>query len=195
LSAGLKELGWSISEDEVIERYVGRSDEDIGAEIARHLGPRIAHEWAAEFQRRYREAFERDLRPVDGVVEALDTIRTHTCVASSGTHEKIRHSLGLVGLLDRFEGRIFSASDVPHGKPAPDLFLHAAAVMRTAPTQCAVVEDSPSGIEAARAAGMRVFAYSGGVTPPARLEGQGAIVFDAMRDLPALLMKKTTKLS
>ena len=139
--------------------------------------------------RRLREAFASELRPVDGVVEALDAIRMSTCVASSGTHEKIRHSLGLVGLLDRFEGRIFSASHVARGKPAPDLFLHAAAVMKVAPARCVVVEDSPSGVAAAHAADIRVFGYAGGVIAADRLRSRGTIVFTDMRDLPALLSR------
>jgi HAD superfamily hydrolase (TIGR01509 family) len=188
-SAGLTDLGWPISEAEVIERFLGRSDEYISAEVAKRLGAQVARDWAGEFQRRYREAFARELRPVDGVVGALDAISTRTCVASSGTHEKIRHSLGLVGLLERFDGRIFSVSDVSRGKPAPDLFLHAASVMKVTPAQCAVVEDSPSGVEAARAAGMRVFGYAGGVTAPGRLEGRGTVVFSDMRDLPSLLAR------
>lgn len=171
----------------MIERFVGRSDAHIGAEIASRLGDRVESEWRIESVRRLREAFASELQPVDGVVEALNAIRTPTCVASSGTHEKIRHSLCLVGLLDRFEGRIFSASDVAHGKPAPDLFLHAAATLGTAPARCAVIEDSLSGVEAAHAAGMRVFGHAGGVTAAARLRGHGTIVFTDMRELPALL--------
>lgn len=188
-SAGLTERGWAISEAEVIERFVGRSDAYIGAEIAQRLGERVEAEWRVESVRRLREAFVSELRPVEGVIAALDAISTPMCVASSGTHEKIRHSLGLVGLLESFDGRIFSASDVAHGKPAPDLFLHAAAAMGVAPSRCAVIEDSPSGVQAAHAAGMRVFGYAGGVTPPIRLEGRGTIVFKDMRELPALLRK------
>ena len=186
-AAGLTERGWTISEAEVIERFVGRSDAYIRAEIAQRLGERVENEWRVESVRRLREAFASELRPVDGIIEALDSITAPMCVASSGTHEKIRHSLSLVGLLDRFEGRIFSASDVARGKPAPDMFLHAAAAMNVAPARSAVVEDSASGVEAAHAAGMRVFGYAGGVTPPDRLQGRGTIIFDDMRKLPALL--------
>lgn len=186
-AAGLTERGWAISEAEVIERFVGRSDAYIGAEIAQRLGERVENEWRVESVRRLREVFVSELRPVDGIIEALDAITAPMCVASSGTHEKIRHSLSLVGLLDRFDRRIFSASDVARGKPAPDLFLHAAAAMNVAPARSAVVEDSASGVEAAHAAGMRVFGYAGGVTPPDRLRGRGTIVFDDMRKLPALL--------
>jgi beta-phosphoglucomutase-like phosphatase (HAD superfamily) len=109
------------------------------------------------------------------------------CVASSGDHAKIRRNLAKTGLLDRFDGRIFSGDDVLHGKPAPDLFLHAADVMGADPARCAVIEDSRHGVVAARAAGMAAFAYAGGVTPAAALEGAGTTVFDDMRALPELL--------
>jgi beta-phosphoglucomutase-like phosphatase (HAD superfamily) len=99
----------------------------------------------------------------------------------------MRFTLGLTGLYEHFAGRIFSADDVVHGKPAPDLFLHAAKQMGVDPADCAVVEDSRYGIEAARAAGMRAFGYAGGLTPRHWLEGPGTVVFDEMRALPRLL--------
>jgi HAD superfamily hydrolase (TIGR01509 family) len=129
-------------------------------------------------------AFETELAPVPGVVQALDAIALESCVASSGPPEKIRWTLGHTGLLDRFEGRIFSATEVEHGKPAPDLFLHAAATMGWEPGDCAVVEDSGAGVQAALAAGMTPFGYAA-VTPAAQLEG--ARVFTAMAELPGLL--------
>ena len=95
-------------------------------------------------------------------------------------------TLSLTGLYERFEGRIFSATEVEHGKPAPDLFLHAAERMGVEPAACAVVEDSPFGVEAALAAGMTVFAYAGGVMPAERLQ-DADVVFDDMRMLPGLL--------
>src|SRR4051794_34530316 len=98
----------------------------------------------------------------------------------------MRRTLGLTGLFDRFEGRIFSADDVARGKPAPDLFLHAADRMGAAPARCAVVEDSAYGVAAARAAGMRAYGYGGGVTPGERL-AVGTVVFTDMRELPVLL--------
>ena len=110
-----------------------------------------------------------------------------TCVASSSSHEMLQFTLGLTGLLDRFSGRIFSAEDVTHGKPAPDLFLHAARSMGVHPDHCAVVEDSVSGVTAALAAEMTVFAYAGGVTSASGLSLGSAIVFDDMRELPDLI--------
>jgi HAD superfamily hydrolase (TIGR01509 family) len=127
------------------------------------------------------------LTAVEGISDALDAITQLTCVASSGTHEKMRHTLGRTGLYRRFEGRVFSATEVARGKPAPDLFLHAAAAMGVPPAACVVVEDSQYGAQAARAAGMRCFGYAGGLTPVHRLKGPDTVVFDDMRKLPALL--------
>ena len=125
---------------------------------------------------------------VDGVIDALDQIPTPTCVASSSSHEKLEFTLGLTGLSDRFRGRVFSAHDVEHGKPAPDLFLLAAKRMSTEPARSAVIEDSVSGVLAGLAAGMTVFAYAGGVTAPSRLCRDGVSVFEDMRALPELLL-------
>jgi HAD superfamily hydrolase (TIGR01509 family) len=190
--AVLAELGWPLSEAEVIERFMGRSSAIMAEAIRAQLGRRLPEDWQDRFDRGYRTAYDTELAPVDGIVEALDHIATPTCVASSGSHETIRHTLGLTGLYRRFEGRIFSASEVAEGKPAPDLFLHAAARMGAEPGACAVVEDSRYGVEAARAAGMHAFGYTGGLTPPERLAGPGTVLFDDMRQLPELLDRAAT---
>ena len=111
------------------------------------------------------------------------------CVASSSGHESLRFKLELTGLYERFAGHIFSATEVANGKPAPDLFLHAASRMGAAPGDYAVVEDSRYGVQAARAAGMDVLAYAGGLTPAHALEGERTVVFDDMRELPRLLRR------
>ena len=183
----LAALGWVLTEQDVIERFLGRSHEYMVAEIEAYLGRPLAADWEDPFQPLYREAFAAELTPVDGVVEALDRITLRTCVASSGSHEKMRYTLGLTGLYDRFAGRIFSASEVPRGKPAPDLFLHAAKRMGVEPAACVVIEDSRFGVEAARAAGMLALGYAGGLTRAEVLRGPGTIVFDDMRELPRLL--------
>ena len=183
----LAHLGWHLTEAEVIERFVGRSDASMVAEIEAHLGRPLGEGWDAAFQPLYRDLFAAELAPVDGIVEALDQITLPTCVASSGTHDRMRFTLGLTGLYDRFAGRIFSATEVRHGKPAPDLFLHAAERMGVEPARCAVVEDSRHGVAAARAAGMRVFGFAGGVTAARHLEGPGTVIFTEMRQLPTLL--------
>jgi HAD superfamily hydrolase (TIGR01509 family) len=184
----LAELGWPLSQAEIVERFMGRTTEYMDEAIEAQLGSRLPGDWRDQFQRRYREAFAAELVPVDGVLDALDQIAVPTCVASSGSHDKLRFTLGHTGLYERFEGRIFSGYEVANGKPAPDLFLHAAARMGAEPARCAVVEDTLYGVLAARAAGMRVFGYAGGgLTPPERLEGEGTVVFQDMRELPRLL--------
>ncbi len=181
----LFDLGWSLTEEDVVERFVGRSADYMHREVERQLGRAI--DWDATFESRYRDAFERELVAVPGIAEALDEIVVPTCVASSGGHDKLRFTLGLTGLLERFDGRIFSVEQVARGKPEPDVFLFAADRMGAAPERCAVVEDSVSGVTAGLAAGMTVFAFAGGVTRADALSIGGAEVFDDMRDLPAML--------
>jgi HAD superfamily hydrolase (TIGR01509 family) len=183
----LAKLGWPLSQAEIVERFLGRTHEFMVSQIEAQLGRRLADDWEDDFGHLYRDAFEAELAPVDGVVDALDRITTPACVASSGSHDKLRCTLGRTGLYPRFAGRIFSASEVAEGKPAPDLFLHAAERMGVDPEACAVIEDSRYGVQAARAAGMRAFGYAGGLTPAHRLEGSGTVVFHDMRELPGLL--------
>jgi HAD superfamily hydrolase (TIGR01509 family) len=181
----LESLGWPLEKSEIKERFVGRSAAYMQEVVESQIGRKI--DWALEFESKYREVFAEELAPVPGVAAALDAISVTTCVASSSTHEMLRFSLGLVGLYDRFEARVFSAEDVVHGKPAPDLFLHAAASIGVEPDRCAVNEDSPSGVAAGVAAGMSVFGFAGGVTPAEKLERPGVQVFVDMLDLPAIL--------
>jgi HAD superfamily hydrolase (TIGR01509 family) len=187
----LASLGWPLTQAEVVERFVGRSAEYMHAQIEEQLGRPV--DWEQEFESRYREVFEQELCPVEGIVDVLQVVSIPTCVASSGTHGKIRFSLGLTGLLDFFHDRIFSIEDVSRGKPAPDLFLHAAMQMGVSPDACAVIEDSPSGVEAALAAGMSPFAFSGGVVPSERLQRTGVVVFDEMQLLPDLLSSSNSR--
>ena len=189
-SEGLTALGWHLSEAEIIEKFVGRSAAYGHSEIVAKLGQTIAESWSSEFRRRYQAALETDVLAVEGVVEALDHIDTLTCVASSSDHDHLRLVLGRTGLYTRFAGRIFSATEVENGKPAPDLFLHAAATLGVAPSACAVIEDSAPGIVAAQSAGMDAYAYLGGVTPSDRLLLTGVIPLENMRDLPGLLRQR-----
>ncbi|MEW1632972.1 HAD family hydrolase [Streptomyces sp. NPDC093801] len=179
--------GWPLTEEEVVDRFIGRSHAAIREQIADRLGQETAAIWSERFEELHREAVDAGLAPVDGLPEALDALTLPTCVASSGSHDKMRHTLGRTGLYARFAGRIYSATEVARGKPAPDLFLHAARRMGVDPAACVVVEDSGPGVRAARAAGMRSLGYAGGLTPAARLEGPGTTVFHDMRALPALV--------
>lgn len=184
------ELGWPLTEDEIVDRFLGRSERAVRAQLAERLGEAAADVWAERYQTRLAAAIDAELTEVDGVSEALAALATTAlpqCIASSGSHAKMRRTLGRTGLYERFAGRIFSATEVERGKPAPDLFLHAARRMGAAPERCVVVEDSQYGVRAARAAGMRSFGYAGGLTPRDWLVGEGTVVFDDMRKLPLLL--------
>lgn len=186
MSEMLTEAGLPMGYEETVRTFMGRSMAACLEIAAGRLGRPLPESFADEYHRRIRTAFERELRPVAGVGEALDEIHLPICVASSGDHAKIRTTLGLTGLLPRFEGRIFSATDVPRPKPHPDLFLHAAATLGFAPDACIVVEDTVLGVQAGTAAGMRVLGYAG-VSDPAQLAAAGAQVFRHMRELPALV--------
>jgi HAD superfamily hydrolase (TIGR01509 family) len=181
------ELGLTITPEEVIERFVGRSPEVIVQAVEAELGHPPPAGWFERGEQELRRRFEAELEPVPGIAEALERISLPACVASSSPPERLRFKLELTGLYDRFAGRIFSASEVTNGKPAPDLFLYAAARMGTAPEACAVVEDSRYGVQAARAAGMHALGYAGGLTPAEALAGPRTVVFDDMRSLPELL--------
>ena len=170
-----------------MERYMGGSMAAVVADAEARRGSRLPDGFVEGYYAACTAAFDAELTAVPGIEAALDALGDRpTCVASSGRHEKIRHTLGLTGLLPRFEGRIFSAHEVARGKPAPDLFLHAAERMGFAPARCAVVEDAPVGVAAALAAGMAAFGYVGR-TPPVRLAREGVRVFDSMDELPGLL--------
>ena len=141
---------------------------------------------------RTQDLFAAELRPIEGIAEVVGHLTCPACVASSGTPERIARSLGLTGLLPHFEGRMFSATMVAHGKPAPDLFLFAASAMGVAPGRSVVVEDSVAGVTAASAGGIRSIGFVGGAhCPPdhgARLLAAGAErVIDRMALLPDLL--------
>jgi HAD superfamily hydrolase (TIGR01509 family) len=183
----LAELGWQLSTDEIVERFVGRSHAYFLQEVEAHLGGPIPDGWDDACEARYRTAYQDHLRPVPGIVDALDRITAPTCVASSGSHDKMRLTLGLTNMWESFAGRIYSASEVARGKPEPDLFLHAARQEGWSPARCIVVEDSPFGVKAALAAGMGVVAYAGGVNSRERLEAPGVTVIEDMRELPEAL--------
>jgi HAD superfamily hydrolase (TIGR01509 family) len=181
----LCELGVPTSYDACVRDFLGIGMPATLAAITVRLGRPVPPKWIDDLDEAVRNAFTHELTPTPGIVEALNQITVPTCVASSGSHDKMRFTLGLTDLYQRFEGRIFSGDEVEHGKPAPDLFLHAARSMTTAVAGWVVVEDSPSGVRAAKAAGMHVLGYAA-ATPKDWLH-QADVVFAVMADLPALI--------
>ena len=182
----LTEFGLPCTRERSIADYLGTTMASVRERVERALGRTIPADFEARYHERLFEVFRTELTVIPGVADALARIRIPACVASSGTHDRIRLALTTTGLYDRFAGRIFSAQDVARGKPEPDLFLHAARALGVEPGRCAVVEDSPLGVEAANQAGMTAFGFAR-MTPPARLQEAKGGVFTAMDELPALL--------
>ncbi|MFD4994947.1 HAD family hydrolase [Streptomyces buecherae] len=189
LAAYLTELGHPTTYDEAIRDYMGSAMHRIHDLVLERYGRQLPSEFDATFHERVFAAFGAELEAVVGAAEVVEELRADGvpyCLASSGSHERIRVALKKTELYELFgEERIFSSQDVGRGKPAPDLFLHAASVMGVAPERCAVVEDSPLGVQAARAAGMDVYGFTA-MTPAAKL-ADATERFASMRDLPHLL--------
>jgi HAD superfamily hydrolase (TIGR01509 family) len=150
-------------------------------------GP-LTSNFESEYRRITFEAFNNELEPIEGIHSLIENLKVPFCVASSGPLEKIRNNLTKTGLIDKFQDRMFSCYEIQRWKPKPDIFLHAAKNMGYKPDECAVVEDSAVGVQAAIAGGFDVFMYSknsrdhnGGI--------QQAIVFEDMRELGILLSK------
>lgn len=183
----LNEIGIRMTLDDMFEHFVGRSmDQCIGL-VSELLGHKPPDDFVEVYRLRSKAALESSLTVVPGIVEALNEIEFSYCVASSGDHDKMRTTLGIVGLLPRFEGKLFSVTEVERGKPAPDVFLYAAHKNNVEPSACIVIEDTPTGVTAGVAAGMKVYGYSA-LTPAARLLEAGAHrVFDNMLELPSLI--------
>jgi HAD superfamily hydrolase (TIGR01509 family) len=185
--------GGSIGEDVAYEHFLGKSMKSVRDILGRDFGLDITDSHLTDMRVELMRRFREELKPIPGVKEMLPRLGLPFCVASSGTLDRIRYALDVTGLLGLMEPHLFSAGMVTRGKPAPDLFLHAAANMRAHPHKCLVVEDSPAGITAARAAGMRVFAFTGGSHAgnpalKARLASmQPDFIFADMLQLPDLI--------
>ena len=184
--------GYPITADQVLERFLGVSDREARATIEAEIGRKLPDDFEAQVKHATLQFYAGDLRAISHVGAAIAAIDLAKCVASSGTPEKIRHGLTCAALYDALAPNIFSATQVKRGKPAPDLFLFAAAQMRVAPARCIVIEDSVPGVTGALAAGMSVLGFHGGshCQPghAAKLRAAGAHrTFDDMRQLPALI--------
>ncbi|MFB9949381.1 HAD family hydrolase [Rhizobium puerariae] len=191
----LRRKGLEMDEEEAYRRFLGRSLGTVTRTMREEFGVEADESFLEDMRHDLYDRFRMELQPIRGIAEALDGLGLRRCVASSSQPERIRLSLTLTGLIDKLEPNIFSAAMVARGKPAPDLFLHAASQMGADPESCIVIEDSPAGIEAARRAGMAVFAFVGGshAVAPGYRERIDAlspeVVFDAMPDLIHLVRK------
>jgi HAD superfamily hydrolase (TIGR01509 family) len=189
LATYLTELGHPTSYEDSLRDYMGGAVHRVHDLVLERSGQQLPADFDEVFHGRVFAAFERELKPVEGAVEVLEKLAADGvayCLASSGSHDRIRVGHRAAGLDTWFdEKRIFSSQDVGRGKPAPDLFLYAAEQMGVAPEKCVVVEDSPLGVRAAVAAGMDVYGFTA-MTPAERLSGATGL-FEDMRELPRLL--------
>lgn len=189
LAGYLTELGHPTSYDESLRDYMGSAVHRVHDLVFERTGERLPADFDETLLARTCAAFERELKPVPGVEDVLGALTASGvayCLASSGSHERIRAGHRAAGIGGWFEEEwIFSTQDVGEGKPAPDLFLHAADAMGIAPARCVVVEDSPPGVQAAIAAGMDVLAFTG-MLPADRLDGATGY-FGDMKQLTGLL--------
>lgn len=189
----LNELGLPVTLEDMYEHFIGLSMPQCMQRVEHMLGSAPRDDFVTILQERTEIALRQEVKAVAGVPEVLDAMALPYCVASSGNHAKIRLTLQATGLLDRFTDNIFSVADVTHPKPAPDIFLHAARTMGAEPSRCAVVEDTPTGVRAGVAAGMRVLGFCAH-TPTHRLREAGAHqLFDRMQALPQLLQRLSAR--
>jgi HAD superfamily hydrolase (TIGR01509 family) len=193
LLSTLAEAGVAMTPAEADALFLGRSLATTREIVARDYGVTFTDAALDAMRRALADAFRAELQPIPHIATTLDALPCPYAVASSSQPERIELSLAVTGLWPRFEGRAFSSTMVAHGKPAPDLFLHAARTLGYAPAACLVVEDSPAGIMAAQAANMRVVAFTGG-SHAARQEHRDRVaalrpdaIIDDMRALPALV--------
>lgn len=188
-AAAMTAAGFAITPQECRRRYLGMTMRALMVDAEASWGRSFPPGWQDAYNRQVNARLEAEVTAIPGVAEAVDAVIAAgwpVAVASSSGHAKIALNLGRTGLAARFAGRVFSGQDVAHGKPAPDVYLLAARALGVAPQTCIAVEDSPNGVRAAVAAGMRVFGYAA-ETDPAELAGLGATVFTDMGALPALI--------
>ncbi|SOB99465.1 HAD family hydrolase [Rhodobacter maris] len=162
LIAELAEDGVVIDLDYVAQHFLGRAYPTVQAHVRTAFGLDLPADFEARYRARLMTAFEAEMQAMPGVASVLDRLRLHWCVATSSSRPRAERSLEIAGLRARVGTRLFTASQVAHGKPAPDLFLLAAREMGVAPARCLVIEDSVTGIRAAHAAGMEVWRFTGG---------------------------------
>jgi HAD superfamily hydrolase (TIGR01509 family) len=192
VSEELTRLGYAITPADVVQRFAGRPEWEIMREVAQDWGQPVPEDYFSAMKQRVQTAFTTELRAIDGAGVVLQQLRLQKCVASSSGAAKLEQGLRFVGLFEHFAPNVISAQRVAHGKPAPDVFIYAAGWMRTPVKECLVLEDSEPGVRAARAAGMRVFGFTGGSHcgegHAERLLAAGAErVLEHMRELPEAL--------
>jgi HAD superfamily hydrolase (TIGR01509 family) len=189
----LARAGFPLTLPEFFTRYAGVSDREMFAHLEKQHRTRIGEDVRRTVSDEILTALTERLEPIPGIHRALEAVEQRKCVASGSGRQRVEASLARTGLLAHFAESIFTSEEVPRGKPAPDLFLHAARQMGVAPRRCLVIEDSEAGVQAAVAAGMRVLGFVGGshCAPDrshALLRNGAASVFQIMEELPQRIL-------
>lgn len=185
----LAALGLAIDRAYVRRHFLGRSFPTVARTIREELGQPLPEGFEMRYRTRLLERFETELRPTPGIEQVLEELDCSFCVATSSSPPRVARSLAISGLAPYFDERVYTASEVEHGKPAPDLFLHAAARMGARPERTVVIEDSGPGLAAAAAAGMRVILYAGGGHMVAVETPPGVARLDRWADLGTVLQQ------
>ena len=188
LSEVLTSIGLCITPDDCMDLFLGKSWDYCLRIVRERFNKQPPHSLYEIYMEKMFAKFEEKLTPIESIEYALDNLPYPKCVASSGPHIKINKTLSITGLLHRFGENVYSANDVKEGKPAPDLFLHAAMQMGADPKNTLVIEDSIADIQAAYKAKMTPLAFCPTKTNPA-IEETNSIVFNNMTELPALVNK------
>jgi HAD superfamily hydrolase (TIGR01509 family) len=158
----LNAIGYPITLKDVVLRFTGLPSGAMRAVVERDLGRQLPDDFEAILRQKISDASRTDLKAIAGMAELIDALDIPACVASSSAPDKLRYGLELTGLYGRLAPNVFSTTMVARGKPAPDLFLHAARTMGVQPGHCVVVEDSIAGVQAGVAAGMHVVGFVAG---------------------------------
>jgi len=191
----LAQRGWDMTPEECMRTFVGKAVKDEAALIEQRTGRPLTTEWLQDFWAQRNVALERELGPIPGAPVAVRTIHAayggRIACASGADRRKVVLQLEKVGIFDCFDGRIFSGHEMPRSKPAPDVYLAAAAALGADPARCAVVEDTVTGATAGLAAGATVFGYCPGGPSHSSAQEMRALgvqaLFHDMAELPALL--------
>lgn len=157
----LEKIGVVVSEDYFLTNFLGFNFEHVTAKVLADFSVTLTSEFRQNYRAALIKIFASELEQTHQLEGVLSQLNINSCVATSGSPEKVKHSLHYTKLEQYFDSRVFTSSEVKHGKPAPDLFLHAAKKMGVAPQNCLVIEDSSAGIRAALAANMHVIRYVG----------------------------------
>lgn len=190
LAEDISRAGWEMTTEDSISRFKGGRLTEVKSTVEAHIGKSLGETWINEHYERAFEAFRQEITPIPGVLELLvrlTDLEIPFCVASQGPVRKMEITLGKTGIWPFVDGHVYSADMVERPKPAPDLFLYAAGQENAAPKNCAVVEDSTTGVRAARAAHMRIIGFSPDSPSDLAAAGAESVISDMSKLLPVIV--------